>query len=469
MSSTGKAPAWERPPEVREHDIPEPSLPLEQVEIKASLLPYLRLLWENRRFMLRAGVYSFLASMLIAMLIPVRYQSVTRLMPPDGQSGSLGMLAAMTGRAGVGGLGSVAGDVLGVKSPGALFVGILQSQTVQDRLIEQFNLKKLYGDSKIEDARKDLAEHTDVAEDRKSGIITIDVTDHDAKRAAAMTQSYVNELDRLVAQVSTSSARRERIFLEGRLKAVKSELDSSAKNFSDFASRNTAIDIPEQGKAMVEAAARLQGQLIAAQSELEGLKQIFTDNNVRVRATDAQVRELRKKLSEIGSAGTDGGAKSDNSLYPSIRKLPILGVTYADLYRQTKIEETVYGLLTQQYELAKVEEAKEIPSVKVLDAAIVPTKKSFPPRGAITLLGTLLGVSTAMTWVVGKARWDAIEAGDPRKEFATEVFTTVRASLPKFSRNGAGAESNGHRQGSLWKKSEARPEGKEHEEEKHGA
>ena len=104
MSSTGKAPAWERPPEVREHDIPEPSLPLEQVEIKASLLPYLRLLWENRRFMLRAGVYSFLASMLIAMLIPVRYQSVTRLMPPDGQSGSLGMLAAMTGRAGVGGL-----------------------------------------------------------------------------------------------------------------------------------------------------------------------------------------------------------------------------------------------------------------------------------------------------------------------------------------------------------------------------
>src|SRR3989449_5739817 len=188
---------------------------------------------------------------------------------------------------------------------------------------------------------------------------------------------------------------------------------------------------------MVEAAARLQGQLIAAQSELEGLKQIFTDNNVRVRATDAQVRELRKKLSEIGSAGTDGGAKSDNSLYPSIRKLPILGVTYADLYRQTKIEETVYGLLTQQYELAKVEEAKEIPSVKVLDAAIVPTKKSFPPRRAITLLGTLLGGSTAMTCVVGKARWDAIEAGGPRKGFATGKLPTGRGRLAKCSRDRA--------------------------------
>ncbi len=463
MSSTGKAPARELPSEVREHDIPEPPLLVEQVEIKPSLLPYLRLLWENRRFLLRAGVYSFLASLLIALLIPVRYQSVARLMPPDAQSGSLGILAAMTGRAGVGGLGSVAGDVLGVKGPGALFVGILQSQTVQDRLIEQFNLKKLYGDSKSEDARKDLADHTGVSEDRKSGIITIGVTDHDAKRAAAMTQSYVNELDRLVAQVSTSSARRERIFLEGRLKAVKSELDSSAKNFSDFASRNTAIDIPEQGKAMVEAAARLQGQLIAAESELEGLKQIYTDNNVRVRAVDAQVRELRKKLSELGSAGTDGGAKSENALYPSIRRLPILGVTYADLYRQTKIEETVYGLLTQQYELAKVEEAKEIPSVKVLDPAIVPTKKSFPPRAVITALGTLVGISTAVTWVVGRARWDAMEAGDPRKEFASEVFTTVRASLPKFSRNGAGAESNGRQQ------SEAAPEGEERDDEKRDA
>jgi uncharacterized protein involved in exopolysaccharide biosynthesis len=469
LSSAGKAPAREPQVDTREHDVLVSPLPLEQAEVQANLLPYLRLLWENRRFMLRAGVYSLLASMLVAMSIPVRYQSVTRLMPPDNQSGSLGMLAAMTGSAGVGGLGSVAGEVLGVKSPGALFVGIIQSQTVQDRLIEQFHLKKLYGVSKIEDARRDLAEHTDVTEDRKSGIIAINVTDHDANRAAAMAQSYVNELDRLVAEVSTSSARRERIFLEGRLKAVKGELDSSAKSFSDFASKNAAIDIPAQGRAMVEAAAKLQGQLIAAQSELEGLKQIYTDNNVRVRAADAQVRELGKKLSEIGGAGTDGGARSDNSLYPSIRKLPILGVTYADLYRQTKIEETVYGLLTQQYELAKVEEAKEIPSVKVLDAAIVPTKKSFPPRTLITVLGTLLGVLTAMMWVVGKVRWDAIEASDPRKEFAAEVFTSVRASLPKFSRNGAGAESNGHRSSSWGKKSEAKPEGEERQDGKSDA
>ncbi len=348
----------------------------------------------------------------------------------------------------------VAGDVLGMKSSGSLFVGVLQSQTVQDRLIQQFNLMHVYYDGKIEDARKDLAKHTDVSEDRKSGIISIGVTDHDPKRAAAMAQSYVDELDRLVAQVSTSAARRERIFLEQRLKAVKGDLDDSAKNFSNFASKNSAIDIPAQGKAMVEAAARLQGELIAVQSELEGLKQMYTDDNVRVRSARARMNELQKKLNEIGNAGTEGGAKSDDSLYPSIRRLPILGVTYADLYRRTKIEEAVYELLTEQYEMAKVQEAKEIPSVKVLDAAMVPTKKTFPPRAGITVLGTLLGLALAVTWIAAKTQWEAVEASDPRKQFAMEVFTTARASLPKFSRNGANGSTNGQRPGSWWKKTE---------------
>ncbi|HTQ98169.1 MAG TPA: hypothetical protein VMH89_15260, partial [Candidatus Acidoferrum sp.] len=200
------------------------SLPLDSVETPQGFLPYLRLFWEHRQFLLRTGAYALLASILIAFLIPARYQSLTRLMPPDSQSTSgIGLLAAMAGRNGAAGLGGVAGDLLGVKSSGALFVGILCSETVQDRLIDEFHLMKIYRDRKIEDARKDLAERTEVSEDRKSGIITIGVTDHDPNRAAGMAKAYVAELDRLVAQVSTSSARRERIFLEGRLEKAKGD------------------------------------------------------------------------------------------------------------------------------------------------------------------------------------------------------------------------------------------------------
>jgi uncharacterized protein involved in exopolysaccharide biosynthesis len=443
---------------------------VEPVGSTQSVFDYLRLFWANRRLWPRTAIYALVASTAIAFLIPVRFQSVTRLMPPDRQSGAgVGLLAALTDRSGaggiggMGGLGGLTGDLLGVKGSGALFVGILGSNTVQDRLIYKFELRKLYRVSKIEDARKELEQHTDISEDRKSGIISIGVTDHDPQRAAAMAQEYVVELDRLVAQVSTSSARRERIFLEERLQKVKADLDAAAKSFSEFASQNTAIDIPAQGKAMVEAAAILQGQLIAVQAELSGLQEIYANTNVRVRAAEARVNELKKKLNEIGDAGTQGDLKNDNSLYPSIRKLPLLGVTYADLYRQTKIQETVYQLLTQQYELAKVQEAKEIPTVKVLDAALVPTKKSFPPRAVIIVLGTILGIALVMTWLIGKTRWDTVDASDPRKAFATEVFTTVRASMSRLSRNGTHIQSDKPNP-VLWNERDANKGGTSHAE-----
>jgi len=330
----------------------------------------------------------------------------------------------------------MAGDLLGVKNAGALFVGILQSRTVGDRLIAEFELRRVYHIAKIEDARKELTAHTAISEDRKSGILTITVTDHDARRATGMAQAYVTELDRLVAEVSTSSARRERVFLEERLRNVKSDLDTAARQFSEFASKNTAIDIPAQGKAMVEAAATLQGQLIAAESELSGLEQIYTGNNVRVRALHARVGELRRQLEKLGGADA-GSATEESSLYPSMRKIPLLGVTYADLYRRTKLQETIYELLTQQYELAKVEEAKEIPAVKVLDAAVVPTKKSFPPRLVITFLGTSFAFAGAVAWVVGRSLWEATDPADPGKVLAQEVFVTVKARLPRFSQNGS--------------------------------
>ncbi len=424
-------------------DPPEMS-PEEKLRRREELLAHLRMLWENRGFLLRVAGWSLLVSLSIAILIPNRYEAVERLMPPDSQSGmGTAMLSALAGSSGGGGIGAMAGDLLGMKNSGALFVGILESRTVQDGLIDEFDLRKvysLYGQLKPEDARKELAKHTGIGEDRKSGIISITVSDRDPKRAAAMAQAYVHELDRLVAQVSTSSARRERIFLEERLKSVQQELDAAAHSFSDFASKNTAIDIPAQGKAMVEAAATLQGQLIAAESELSGLEAIYTDQNVRVRALRARVAELHAQLGKMGGdAGAPASppAKSDPAAYPTIRQLPALGVTYANLYRQTKVEETVYELLTQQYELAKVEEAKEIPSVKVLDAAVVPTKKAFPPRGLLTFLGMVLGVISAAAWLFAKRHWAAIDPQDPGKVFALEMLENLREETRRLAPAGA--------------------------------
>jgi len=417
----------------------------------------LRLLWKRRRFFLRAGTLGLIASTVVAFLIPKSYTSTTQLMPPDPQSTSgMAMMAAMAAKAG-GGLGAVAGDLLGLKSSGALFIGVLRSQTSQDRLIQQFDLRKVYGKQLVIDARMKLDENTSISEDRKSGIITISVTDHSPQGAAALASAYVDQLNSLVSELSTSSAHRERVFLEERLKVAKQDLDDASNQLAQFSSKNNTLDIQQEGKAMLDAAGTIAGEMIAAQSQLQGLRQIYTDNNSRVRSLNARVAELRKQLEKLGgtsangtngtSASTDqagdpSAAKAGGGLpYPTIKSLPLLGAKYADYYRRAKIQETVYELLTEQYELAKVQEAKETPSVKVLDPARIPEKKSFPPRLVIMFLGTFLAFAMSVVWVLGSARWEEVDAQDPRKVLAQEVAGALKARMPWASRNGAGAIS----------------------------
>jgi capsule polysaccharide export protein KpsE/RkpR len=400
----------------------------------------LRLLWMDRLFLFKVGTLGLVLSILIAFLIPRRFTSTARLMPPDNQSASgLAMAAAaLTDKAG-GELGSIAGDLLGFKNTSDLFVGILTSRTAQDALIEKFDLRKVYRDRRMEDARDDLADRTSIDVDRKTQIITIKVTDKSPARAAAMAQAYVEQLNDLVANLSTSGARRERIFLEGRLAGVSQDLEAAEKHFADFASKNTAINVPEQGKAMLGAAATLEGELIAAQSELEGLRQIYTDNNVRVQSVQARVDELRHQVEKLAGKGEDvsvSANQQNESPYPSMRKLPLLGVTYADLYRQARVQEAVYETLTQEYEIAKVQEAKEIPTVKVLDAPDIPEKKSFPPRTLIIGMGTILAVAVGAIWILIMQAWKDTDPLDPRKAFAIEVFGVVRTKLREISPNG---------------------------------
>ncbi len=367
-------------------------------------------------------------------------------------------------------MAGVAGDLLGLKSSGALFIGVLRSETSQDRLVQQFDLGKVYGTRLVTDSRKKLDENTSISEDRKSGIISISVTDHSPQRAAALANAYVDQLNTLVSELSTSSAHRERVFLEERLKVAKQDLDDASNQLAQFSSKNNTLDIQQEGKAMLDAAGTIAGELIAAQSQLEGLRQIYTDNNSRVRSLNARVAELRRQLDKLGGrrdnvaknpqastlasqavdppsaqgadtppaeAAASSDAKAGSGLpYPTIKSLPLLGAKYSNYYRRAKIQETVYELLTEQYELAKVQEAKETPSVKVLDPARIPEKKSFPPRLVIMFLGTFLAFALSVVWVLGSARWEEVDAQDPRKVLAKEVAEALKARMPWASRNG---------------------------------
>jgi capsule polysaccharide export protein KpsE/RkpR len=400
----------------------------------SKVVPHLWRLWESRRLLARVAWRTLLVSTLIVFLIPVEYKSTTRFMPSDqGQSGGP-LLAALAGSktssaatASSSPLLGIAGDVLGMKSPGALYVALLHSRTVQANLVRRFNLQKIYSRRYESEACKALESNTEVTEDRKSGVITLIVTDHDKNRAQGLAQAYIEELNQLLSQVSASSGHRERVFIEQRLTQVKKDLEDAETRFSVYASRNTALDIPEQTHAMVEAAAVLQGEFIAAQSELEGLEQIYTPNNVRVRSLQARVGELQKQLEQIGGsdlAFTTGepSAMDSQQLYPPIRKLPLLGVEWANLYRNVRVEETVFELLTGQYEMARLQEARDTPVVSSVDSANLPERKSFPPRLLLIFVATFLSLLITSFILLWSDRWQQVDEDDPRKLLVRTVF-----------------------------------------------
>jgi uncharacterized protein involved in exopolysaccharide biosynthesis len=379
-------------------------------------------IWHERWFIAKAASVGLLLTTALAFCLPKTYESTTRLMPPDKQSATtLAMLAESVDQS----VTDLATDALGLKTPGALIIGMLRSRTVADRLIAENSLLRVYGTHLMLNARQMLANNTQISEDRKSGIITLTVTDRSPQRAAALARGYAEEVNQVMGELDSSAAHRERVFIEERLKSVKQDLDSASRELGEFSSKNTAVDLPTQGKAMVESAAAVQGELIAAQAQLSGLEQIYTDKHFRVRALRARIAELEKQLANIrgsdASTAKDSSGSGETGGYPSIRKLPLLGLTYYDLYRRAKIQETVYEILTKQFELAKIEEAKELPSIRVLDDADIPERKSSPKRLQMMILGTFLSAFFATGCVLVFYRWNAMVTQHPVKLVGSEI------------------------------------------------
>lgn len=398
------------------------------------------LLWRHRRLLARVTAVSMVVGLAIAFVIPKEYKATASIMPPDQQSSGAIMLAALLGHGEMGSLGSLASGLLGGHTTTALFVSLLESGTVRGHLIDRFDLQRVYHSRYRITAAKHLARHTKITDDKKSGVITIEVEDTDPVRARDMAQAYLDELNKLLNLTSTSAARQERIFIEHRVHAVENDLERAQLELSEFSSKNSTVDIQAQTRAMVDVGARVQGELLVEQSGLESLRQIYGDGNIRVKQTQARIDALHRELTQLtGSSAplptpssdsiTQSNAEDKGELYPPLRQLPRLAVPYADLYRRVKVQETVFALLTQQYEIARIEEAKDTPVVSVIDTPGVPEKKSFPPRLLITLLLTFVSVLATSTLLLLREGWSQVSPADPRRAFAAEVVPVVSRRL----------------------------------------
>ena len=394
----------------------------------------LDLLWNRRRLMLRIAGIAFVISLAVSLVIPKTYESQARLMPPENSSSSSMLYAALAQRTlGSDSLAGLAASLIGGHSSGALFVNMLQSGSVTNRVIDRCDLLHVYGKRYRVDAAKALARRTSIDQDKKSGVLTILVRDTDPARARDIVQAYLDALDMVVNRTSSSSAHQERVFIEKRLQEVKGNLTRAENAMSEFSSTHSTIDLKEQARATVESQAHLQGELIAAQSELDSLKQIYGDENVRVRSTQARISSLQRQLGKMGGSSAplpvpsaDGGASDESTSYLPLRQVPRLAVPFANLYREVHMQETIFDLLTQQYEVARIQEAKDTPAVTLIDAPAIPEKKSFPPRALLTLALTALTVLISCVVLICRDAWLRIDSADPRRRLAYEVAGSMR-------------------------------------------
>jgi uncharacterized protein involved in exopolysaccharide biosynthesis len=367
-------------------------------ESEISILDLLAILLERRRFIVRFVVGAALLATIVALVLPVRYEGKVVLLPPA-QSSSIGsgLLSQLGGVGAMGSLGSLAslaGGGLSLKNPADMYVALLTSRTVEDAMINDFGLMQEYKEKRNSDARKELERRTTAVAGTKDGLIRLTVEDHDPKRAAELANGYVDEFRKLSASLAITEAARRRLFFEQQLQEAKDKLSTAEDALTKTQQTTGVLQIDSQAKALIESAAVLRGQVEAKQVQIEGLRSFATEDNPRLLLAKQELAALQSELSRVAGSKQDAG--SDINL--SKGRVTQSGMEYLRRYRDVKYQETVFELLAKEFEVAKLDEAREGSIVQVVDAAVVPDRKASPHRLWIISGATVLAFFVAIVW-----------------------------------------------------------------------
>jgi len=322
-------------------------------------------------FTLAAAVLSILYS----LTQPNIYTAKALIYPSQEDKGLASAMMAQ-----LGGLANLAGTSLGGKNIEDLYITLLKSETIKDSIIDRLGLMNRYRAKYRSNVYRRMDAATMVSAGRKDGVITISVNDRNPRWAAALADAYVRELGNLAVQLNVTGAGKNRLFLENRLMKAKGDLARSEDLLKAFQIKNKALNVPEQAKATIEGVAQLRAQLALQEVHLATLRRQFTDASQEVKNAKSSLANLREQIDKLEGEG--GGA------IPSLGTVPTLGQDYIRLMREFKVQESIVELLTKQYELAKINETKDVTPFQVIQPAKVPERKSKPQRSKFVFSAT---------------------------------------------------------------------------------
>ncbi|WP_075792949.1 GumC family protein [Massilia putida] len=316
----------------------------------------------------------------ISMAMPNIYTASAKILPPQQSQSAATMILGQLGS-----LGGLAGNSLGIKNPADIYVGMLGSRTVGDRLIKRFELDRVYETTFHSDTLKVLAGVSTFAAG-KDGLISIDVDDTDPKRAAGLANGYVEELQRLMSELALSDAAQRRVFFEQQLKQAKLNLAESEVALKKVQEKTGLIRPEGQAEVLIVAAANLRAQIAAKEVQLGAMRTFATGNNPEYIRLQEELNGLRAQLSKA-ETGVNAG-KGDIGVATS--RMPEVGLEYVRKLRDVKYNEAIFEVLAKQFEIAKLDEAKDRGVLQILDKAVEPDRKSKPKRTIMVFLGALI-------------------------------------------------------------------------------
>ena len=366
-----------------------------RTETDVSLLDLLVLLVGRKRFIVRFVLGAAVLSIVVSLLLPIRYEAKVVLLPPQ-QNSSIG--SALMGQLGnlgaLGSLASLTGGGLGLKNPADMYVSLLTSRTVEDAMIERFGLVKEYRLKRMSDTRKELEHRTTAVAGTKDGLIRLSIEDRDPKRAAEMANGYVEEFRKLSASLAITEAARRRLFFEQQVQQSKDKLTEAEEAMTKTEQSTGVLQIDSQARSLIESAAVLRAQVVAKEVQIEGMRSFATDDNPNVVLAKQELAALQSQLDHLAGSQHDTG--SDINL--SKGRVTQSGMEYLRRFRDLKYQETVFELLAKEFEVAKLDEAREGSIIQVVDAAVPPDRKSSPHRALIVIGATIFAFFIAVFW-----------------------------------------------------------------------
>jgi len=319
-------------------------------------------------------------SLVVSLLMTPIFRAETKILPPQQNSSSIAsqLLNQM------GGFASLASSAVGIKNPNEMYIGFLRSRTVYDKIIDRFGLMKLYDAKYREDARKDLAEAL-AARSGKDGMIVVSVEDRDPKRAADMANAFVEEMIGVSKGLALTEAGQRRLFFEEQLKDIKLALASAEEGIKGFQEKTGALKIDDQARTVIQGIGNLRAQIAAREVQYKVAQTFATPQNPDLQRIEEELRGLKAELNKLEQKG----GNSPDPLMPTGR-MPSVGMEYLRKLRDVKYNETLYELLAKQYEMAKLDEARDAVVIQIIDKAVQPERKVKPKKAIMVAFSTFI-------------------------------------------------------------------------------